>query len=350
MDFTLLINQTYDRDLQDLRSIWFRLQQAPRNQKQHLKQEFSDRSERLLNSVFESYPSRLACHRVLTVLYQKVASFMGDDLAKELRSEWQKKVIADQSADNLDVKNWNLSKIFEEIACPQPRLKLLPLGSWFIQVKFELAKPYISRDDVPSYIIDNPICKDRVLGLPIVRPSSWKGNLRTVLRQIKSWTDTQPEMTRLFGNSKDETQDFRSGRLEFYPTFFYRIGLEIINPHDRARKVGKNPILFECVPAGAQGTFSLLYVPFDLLGRATPEHIVKEARQDLELVAEALSAMLLTYGFSAKRTSGYGTAKDEIVEGVIVVKAGEHSLKGKKLSQLAQEVKNVAFEPTDSRR
>jgi CRISPR-associated protein Cmr2 len=59
---------------------------------------------------------------------------------------------------------------------------------------------------------------------------------------------------------------------------------------------------------------------------------------DLQLVAEGLKAMFLTYGFSAKRTSGYGVAKDEIV-GLVKTGAGEKKLT--RLSQVAQEVKNV---------
>lgn len=107
--------------------------------------------------------------------------------------------------------------------------------------------------------------------------------------------------------------------------------------------MGKKPILFESVPAGAQGTFTLLYVPFDLIG-ADETEIRKQALADLHLVAEGLKEMFLTYGFSAKRTSGYGVAKDEIVEGDVRTRAGSHSLKGKKLSQLTQEVKNVSFD------
>jgi len=101
------------------------------------------------------------------------------------------------------------------------------------------------------------------------------------------------------------------GRLMFYPTFFDLIDVEVINPHSRKTTAGSHPIYIECVPIGAQGTFSLLYVPYDLIGR--PEEVVKrQATKDLEVVAEGIKAMFLTYGFSAKRTSGYGVAEDKI--------------------------------------
>ncbi len=134
-----------------------------------------------------------------------------------------------------------------------------------------------------------------------------------------------------------------SGRLMFYPTFFNLIDVEVINPHSRKTRAGTHPIYLECVPIGAQGTFSLLYVPFDLIGKEESD-IRQQALANLELIAEGLSAMFLTYGFSAKRTSGYGVAEDRIVEGEIRTKAGSHDLKGKKLSELAQEVKDVSFD------
>jgi CRISPR-associated protein Cmr2 len=89
----------------------------------------------------------------------------------------------------------------------------------------------------------------------------------------------------------------------FYPTFFNLIDVEVINPHSRKTRAGTHPIYLECVPIGAQGTFSLLYVPFDLIGKEESD-IKQQSLADLELIAEGLSAMFLTYGFSAKRTSG----------------------------------------------
>jgi len=133
------------------------------------------------------------------------------------------------------------------------------------------------------------------------------------------------------------------GALYFYPTFFTRLSLEVINPHDRQSNAGKQPIYFECVPDGAHGTFSLLYAPFDLIG-ADEAEIRRQALEDLQLVAEGLQAMFLTYGFSAKRTSGYGVAEDKIIKGEIRTRAGRHNLTGKKLSDLKQEVENVPFE------
>ncbi len=115
--------------------------------------------------------------------------------------------------------------------------------------------------------------------------------------------------------------------------------MEVINPHSRKTRAGTQPIYLECVPAGATGAFSLLYVPFDLIGQ--PEATIhQQAAEDLRIVAEGLQALFLTYGFSAKRTSGFGVAKD-VIQGTVKTKARETELAS--LTNLAQEVKDVAF-------
>ena len=98
--------------------------------------------------------------------------------------------------------------------------------------------------------------------------------------------------------------------------------VEVINPHSRKTRAGTHPIYLECVPIGAQGTFSLLYVPFDLIGKEERD-IKQQSLADLELIAEGLSAMFLTYGFSAKRTSGYGVAEETVSNGLVQIRIEE---------------------------
>ncbi|PWH13946.1 MAG: hypothetical protein DDG60_09565 [Anaerolineae bacterium] len=256
------------------------------------------------------------------------------------RASWQQDVLSHRDSPLQELKDWKLENFYKSI-WERPKIDLdgLPAASWFLQFTFTLAKPYISKDDNPFYIIDNPIVRDKVFRLPMVRPTSWKGNLYSALWQMGYDKQGEAQLQRLFGDIRDEEQG-RAGRLFFYPTFFTETGLEIINPHDRKRRVGKNPILFECVPAGAKGTFSLLYVPFDLIGQNENE-IRRQSIEDLQLVAEAIRAMMLTYGFSAKRTSGYGVAEDDLIDGKVQTKAGQKPLT--RLTNLPQEVKDVAF-------
>lgn len=343
MDHLTEVMRRYEAVLNDLTQQAQQLQQAQRGQRRQIERAINEQAENLVQQVKQSWPSRLSQNLVLTALYQQTNT-ISETIANTLRTIWQREVIREQNQDiaENELRAWNLEALARVCAETNPDLARLALGSWFIQFRFTTAKPYISHGDESNYLIDNPVTKDHVLGLPLIRPSSWKGNLRSVFRLTKEWKDDRPEVVRLFGNPKGADESFRAGRLEFYPTFFYRVGLEIINPHDRTRKVGKNPILFECVPAGAKGTFSLLYVPFDLIGK--PENEVKtQAKEDLSRVAEAASAMILTYGFSAKRTSGYGTARDEIENGVVRTRARQQGWPLTRLSKITDEVQNVEF-------
>jgi len=251
-------------------------------------------------------------------------------------------------------------------------LKTIPSCSFFLQFRFALATPYISRDDEEFYIIDNPVRKDKVFKVPMVSGSSWKGNMRwTAMRifldscfnegvnqnNIKEYIKCRANMVRIFGYEKDAIEAYldslfteavnddnesikrytkngrfdketfrkfleergylkpgvegRRGRLTFYPTFFDKISLEVINPHKRTTKAGTQPIYIESVPVDASGTFSLLYIPFDIMGK--PEDVVaKEVVKDLSLIVAALKEMMLTYGFSAKKSSGFGIVKEDI--------------------------------------
>lgn len=130
---------------------------------------------------------------------------------------------------------------------------------------------------------------------------------------------------------RTERVEGRQGRLFFLPTYFNDLGLEIINPHDRRWGVGINPILYECVPAGGQGHFCVLYVPFDFpggegngRGAVTPDRaaLVRQLTEDLPLLAEAVRDLFITYGFGAKTSSGYGVAQDSLAApGHLMLKA-----------------------------
>ena len=241
-----------------------------------------------------------------------------------------------------------------------PDLSIFPLGSWAIQISFTLRKPYISRDETDFYIIDNPVKKEWVFKVPYVAPSQWKGALRAAMvRELVEWWHNQntkdpkefasrrfrmallfgdekgeesvsikglakyldevggdeaaklfrEKVRKYFGISEDKPMPHFQGHLHFYPTFFDKIGLEIINPHDRKTGTSaKGPIYFECVPAGTRGVFTVLYVAMDLNGK--PDEAQHQAKKDLKAVLRGLYAMFKKYGFGAKTSSGYGVVKD----------------------------------------
>lgn len=109
----------------------------------------------------------------------------------------------------------------------------------------------------------------------------------------------------LFGNEKGENKDFFQGALVFYPTWFNKIGFEVINPHSRERRAGTQPIYYEVVPPQACGTLYLLYAPWP--GMKEPKGL--DRKQAIQNLLEAIEQLLTIYGISAKRTVGWGTAK-----------------------------------------
>jgi CRISPR-associated protein Cmr2 len=187
-----------------------------------------------------------------------------------------------------------------------PDLSLFPAGAWGMRFTFQLISPYISRDDDPWHLLDNPVKKERVFGLPYVAPTQWKGALRSALWRMEYLEENQA-IVRMFGNPR-ESEEGRSGRLHFFPSFFGEMGMEVINPHDREKGGGTQPIHFECVPAGATADFVLLYVPFGPFGQDEKE-MRREIGEDLRILAEGLKEMFGVFGFGAKTSSGFGLAE-----------------------------------------
>jgi len=200
---------------------------------------------------------------------------------------------------------------------PKVNVERLPLYSFFLQVSFTLSTPCLIRGDDVFYIHDNPVLKDQAFKLPYFPGSTWKGHFRTEAQRlmIEEKRGSAECLFRLFGEQKgkDGEEDSR-GRLLFYPTFFDKIGLAVINPHSRKTKAGTTPILEEIVPENAHGVFSLLYVPFDLIGETDSGKMKMEVAEDLQFVYQIFGEVFHTCGFSAKSTRGFGLAKGKYMQ------------------------------------
>lgn len=186
-----------------------------------------------------------------------------------------------------------------------------------IEIQFRLLSSWYSKDDRPFHVLDNPVRKDRVFGVPYMSAAGWKGLLRWAYRMHTGLIGPAPiqdeEQRRkarayelhLFGNEKGEKEDFLRGSLAFYPTWFDRVSFEVINPHSRRTRSGTQPILYEVVPPDTEGVLRLLYAPLpdgDGLGSA-------ERINALQKLLDAAKQLLTVYGFSAKRTAGWGIAE-----------------------------------------
>ncbi len=195
----------------------------------------------------------------------------------------------------------------------------LPDAAWIgLEIQFTLQSPWYSKDDRPFHVLDNPVRKDRVFGVPYMSAASWKGLLRWACRmqaglqehlqrhrgKMDDWSD--PDwIIHLFGNEKREREDFRQGSLAFYPTWFDKVGFAVINPHSRKTRAGTQPIFYEVVPADTEGVLHLLYAPLPRAdGFGSAERI-----DALRKLLDAAEQLLTVYGFSAKRTAGWGLAE-----------------------------------------
>jgi CRISPR-associated protein Cmr2 len=261
-----------------------------------------------------------------------------------------------------------------------PALDELPELSFALHFRFRLRQPYLSHDEAALYLLDNPVRKEKVFRLPYVAPTQWKGTLHSVMVQelmaqwagkqdvsdkaLKELIDQRTRLLLLFGSEKDlfsedpkkkerlfldellpnqfkknyakryraqikellnkndnkQNNEFFAGRLQFYPSFFTQLGLEVMNPHSRKTGSGEVPILFETVPRGAEAGFTLLYVPHDKVGQQPSPQVRQQVAEDLQLIARGLHEMFCLYGFGAKVTSGFGRAEEKI-EGKLALRA-----------------------------
>lgn len=204
----------------------------------------------------------------------------------------------------------NIEKIIVDFYPQQQDLESLPPNSTLIEISFTLKKPYTSKDEgefnvIDNKIFENPIVRDKFTGLPMVKPTTWKGHLRFAAERVE-WDKERKKIIikRLFGSEPEEKENPLKGRLYFFPTFFdEEAEKEVITPLNRnTRTPVKGPIPLEIVKEGTNGEFYLLYFPYPK-GDNYQESQVDE---DLEFLSKSLELMFYSYGFSAKKTSGFG--------------------------------------------
>jgi CRISPR-associated protein Cmr2 len=215
-----------------------------------------------------------------------------------IRDAWQKTLAANA-----------IPEVFRAVPNSAAIVQMPPL-SFLVHIPFRLQKPYLSKDERSFYLLDNPLRKEKIFQTPMIAATGWKGALRAALWQL-GYKEDHEAILRLFGNPRG-SEEGQAGRLHFYSSFFDKISLEVINPHNRATGVGeRGPILMECVPQGTIGDLVLLYVPFGPIGQSEADRRA-EIAQDLEVLTEGIQAMLTIYGFGAKTSSGFGIADERL--------------------------------------
>lgn len=127
-------------------------------------------------------------------------------------------------------------------------------------------------------------------------------------------------------DSKNLPIEFRThkGRAVFYPTYFDNLSLEAINPHDRRKRAGTQPIYYEVVPEGTEGILQIIYIPFDGILKEN-ETLRCEVEKDLENILSAIEKVSQN-GIGAKTKLGWGTF--EFVEKCYCVKEAKERNEG----------------------
>ena len=220
-------------------------------------------------------------------------------------------------------------------------------NSFGIEVKIKLTSPYYSSDDDDFYIVQNPCLKEKVFKVPMVRSSGWKGSLlKAGIEIFKDEKNPQylGSIFRIFGVGNSEYRELfdkndkvienkimlflamemgvnfeediatqlkkyfktkaNKGRAIFYPTYFEKLSLELINPHNRKTKAGTNPIHYEVVPKDSKAELKIVYIPFDGINQEN-NNIKEEAKQDLEFLAKCIKKVSQN-GIGAKTKLGWG--------------------------------------------
>src|SRR5579884_2842919 len=195
--------QQAGQQLEDLRQQERTVGEAKGKENRAVREDAERKAKNLRERLLTSVPSA-AVHEYLDVVGPKSA-------AENVRTAWQEKNYGVDCLHEL-TRNWRDGKtLYSEIYAP-PKIILarLPLYSFVIQFTFTLAQAYLSRDEQDFYIIDNPVRKDKISGLPYVASSSWKGSLRSACWQLQhSSTDehfNDEIIKRLFGNDKNEEE------------------------------------------------------------------------------------------------------------------------------------------------
>jgi len=201
------------------------------------------------------------------------------------------------------------------------RLDILPPFSFVLSFSFALHKPYLSKDDEAFHLLDNPVRKDKVFKNPVIAASGWKGALRYALWQIGYPEDDQ-SIQRLFGNSREckHHDKIHAGRLQFFSSHFNRTadstGYDVITPHDRSSGTvtSQGPIILETIRDDEKNRarFAVAYIP---LFHTSCIH--EEILRDCRILVNGIYAMMRTYGFGAKTSSGFGVARNTVHDGHI---------------------------------
>lgn len=190
----------------------------------------------------------------------------------------------------------DLNGEWEDWLFPTPDvLRYLPKGSALLKLDVVLDSPYYSRDDRSFYPTDNVLKRHHVFLTPYLAASGLKGLLRW------AWTmagESFEDANLVFGRANDTSESpSNQGLLRLFPLFWKKgdTGLDVINPQNRLSGAGSQPIKYEIVRPGSEGTIYLLLVNKD-----------NATSRLLPALWRAFNHLAQHGGLSAKNSAGWG--------------------------------------------
>lgn len=197
------------------------------------------------------------------------------------------------------IENGETQKAVEHF---QSALRIFGTGSDDFRKVVESAEKYMKNEDKDEEQFQLELARYALNELGINLEFSFNG--KSIKSQI--WEHVQEQ---------GESFNVKKGRGIFYPTYFNRLSLEIINPHKRETKAGTQPIYFEVVPEGTEGIFQFMYIPHDAI--SLPMKVMKkQAEVDRIFLEGLITDVLEESGIGSKTKYGWGRAnikKDSIL-------------------------------------
>ena len=171
------------------------------------------------------------------------------DTTKDFPLAFLKEKILKKESDKEDNKKFsfdisqiqNISGIITDKKNTKNLIEKLPKYSFAVWVNFKLLEPYFSKDDDEFYIIQNPILKEHVFKVPMVRGSSWKGALAGAFKKLFNEKDNSEKIEsylRIFGAGsenikviesylKEKSKDLKNFKENVLEFMLFELGLKV---------------------------------------------------------------------------------------------------------------------------
>lgn len=185
-----------------------------------------------------------------------------------------------------------------------------------LEIIAPITTPIVIKGDRPFVAHENPFSTDKTTGMPMIRPSSLKGQFRKAMLSVCKGRNDEPQVVALCGDANDEEESGRKSRVEFLPCYINKnITYDIIAPHDEEnRRIHPGPVTLEVVEPPLELSIWLQYWPIDLLSRWSRSSHLNPDDLVFDLIyycVAATASWMGSSGIGSKTGTGYGQVEYE---------------------------------------